>query len=77
MMKNLVLCKRLIGENVQSWSWLKAATITYTFKTLLRLYAIQVLTQRLLDMKLGHQCNYHKGWAAFRIYANQPACHVY
>ena len=24
-------------------------------------------------MKLGPQCNYHKGWAAIKHYANQPA----
>ena len=27
----------------------------------------------LVDMKLGRRRNYHKGQAALKIYANQPA----
>ena len=54
----------------QSWkrafSWLKAPTGTFTLKTLLRHYAKQTL-------KLGPWRNYHKGRAAIRRYAKQPA----
>ena len=53
-------------------SWLKAASTTFTFKTLLRHYAKRVLTPRSLNVKFGPQCNYHEGWAA-RHYANQTA----
>ena len=54
-------------------SWLKAATTAFTFKTLLRHYAKQVLTPRSLNVKLGPRRNYHKGRAAIRHYANQTA----
>ena len=54
-------------------SWLKAPTSAFTFKTLLRHYAKQVLTPRSLNVKLGPRRNYHKGRAAIRHYANQPA----
>ena len=37
----------------RAFSWLKAATTTFTFKTLLRHYAIQALTPRSLNVKLG------------------------
>ena len=57
----------------RAFSWLKAATTAFTFKTLLRHYAKQVLTPRSLNVKLGPRCNYHKGRAAIRHYANQPA----
>ena len=67
----LVLCKRLIGEVVQSrrrpqtraLSWLKAVTSAFTFKTLLRHYAKRALTPQLVDVKLGHQCKSRKGGA--------------
>ena len=52
----------------------KAPTTAFTFKTLLRHYAKQALTPRSLNMKLGLRCNYHKGRAAIRHYANQTAC---
>ena len=57
----------------RAFSWLKAATTAFTFKTLLRHYAKRTLTPRSLNVKLGPQSNYHKGQAAIRHYANQPA----
>ena len=36
-----------------AFSWLKAATTAFTFKTLLRHYAKQALTPRSLNVKLG------------------------
>ena len=57
----------------RAFSWLKAATTAFTFKTLLRHYAKQVLTPRSLNVKLGPRRNYHKGRAAIRHYANQTA----
>ena len=57
----------------RAFSWLKAATTAFTFKTLLRDYAKQALTPRSLNVKLGPRRNYHKGRVAIRHYANQPA----
>ena len=57
----------------RAFSWLKAATTAFTFNTLLRHYAKQVLTPRSLNVKLGPRRNYHKGRAAIRHYANQTA----
>ena len=57
----------------RAFSWLKAATTALTFQTLLRHYAKRVLTPQSLNMKLGPRCNYHKGRAAIRHYANQTA----
>ena len=37
----------------RAFSWLKAATTAFTFKTLLRHYAKWVLTPRSLNVKLG------------------------
>ena len=54
-------------------SWLKAASTTFIFKTLLRHYVKQALTPRSLNVKLGLRHNYHKGRAAIRHYANQTA----
>merc|ERR1712155_356622 len=54
----------------RAFSWLKPATTAFTFKTLLRHYAKQTLTQWSLNMKLGPRRNYRKGWAAIRHYAN-------
>ena len=48
----------------RAFSWLKAATTAFTFKTLLRHYAKWTLTPRSLNVKLGPQGNYHKGRAA-------------
>ena len=49
----------------RAFSWLKAATTAFTFKTLLRHYAKQALTPRSLNMKLGPRRNYHKGRAVW------------
>ena len=57
----------------RAFSWLKVPNSTFTFKTLLRHYAKQALTQRSLNVKLGPRRNYHKGRAAIRHYANQTA----
>ena len=55
-----------------AFSWWKAPTSAFTFKTLLlRHYAKRALTPLSLDVKLRLQCNYHEGWAAIRHYANQ------
>ena len=37
----------------RAFSWLKAGTTAFTFKTLLRYYAKQALTPRSLNVKLG------------------------
>ena len=42
----------------KAFSWLKAATTAFTFKTLLRHYAKRVLTSRSHNVKLGPR---HKG----------------
>merc|ERR1712024_203921 len=55
----------------RAFSWLKAPTSAFTFKTLLRHYAKRALTPRSLNVKLGPRHNYHKGRAAIRHYANQ------
>ena len=47
----------------RAFSWLKAATTAFLFKTLLRHYAKWALTPRSLNMKLGPQRKGHKGWA--------------
>ena len=57
----------------RAFSWLKAATTAFTFKTLLRHHAKRALTPRSLNVKLGPRRNYHKGRAAIRHYANQTA----
>ena len=57
----------------RAFSWLKAATTAFTFKTLLRHYAKWALTPRSLNVKLGPRRNYHEGRAAIRHYANQTA----
>ena len=65
---------RLIGEVVQSrrrpllgraFSWLKAPTRAFTFKTLLRHYAKRALTPRSLNVKLGPRRKGHKGRAVW------------
>merc|ERR1711902_421627 len=57
----------------RAFSWLKAATTAFTFKTLLRHYAKRALTPRSLNVKLGPRRKGHKGRAAIRHYANQTA----
>ena len=55
----------------RAFSWLKAATTAFTFKTLSRHYDKRALTPRSLNVKLGPRRNYYKGWAANRHYANK------
>ena len=57
----------------RDFSWLKAPTGAFTFKTLLRHYAKRALTPRSLNVKLGRRRKGHKGRAAIRHYANQTA----
>ena len=66
-------CTIMEKAPTRAFSWLKVPTSAFTFKTLLRHYAKQALTPRSLNVKLGPRCNYHKGRAAIRHYANQPA----
>ena len=49
----------------RGFSWLKAPTSAFTFKTLLRHYAKQALTPRSLNMKLGPRRKGHKGRAVW------------
>ena len=42
-------------DPTRAFSWLKAATTAFTFKTLLRHYAKQALTPRSLNVKLGRK----------------------
>ena len=49
----------------RAFSWLKAATIAFTFKTLLRHYAKRALTPRALNVKLGPRRKGHKGRAVW------------
>ena len=60
----------IIMVNTRAFSWLKAPTSAFTFKTLLIHYAIRALTPRYLNLKLGPRRNYHEGRAAIRHYAN-------
>ena len=66
-------CRITEKAPTRAFSWLKAATTAFTFKTLLRHYAKRALTPRSLNVKLGPRRNYHKGRAAIRHYANQTA----
>ena len=47
----------------RAFSWLKAPTSAFTFKTLLRHYAKRALTPRSLNVKLGPRRKGHKGRA--------------
>ena len=49
----------------RAFSWLKAATTAFTFKTLSRHYAKQALTPRSLNVKLGPRRKGHKGRAVW------------
>ena len=49
----------------RAFSWLKAATTAFTFKTLLRHYAKRALTPRSLNMKLGLRHKSQKGRAVW------------
>merc|ERR1712242_670199 len=44
----------------RAFSWLKAATTAFTFKTLLRHYAKRALTPQSLNVKLGPQRKGHR-----------------
>ena len=46
-----------------AFSWLKAATTAFAFKTLLRHYAKRALTPRSLNVKMGPRRKGHKGQA--------------
>ena len=52
----------------RAFSWLKAATTAFTFKTLLRHYAKRALIPRSLNMKLGLRRKGHKGRAVWLAY---------
>ena len=52
----------------RTFSWLKAPTSAFTFKTLLRHYAKRSLTPRSFNMKLGPGRKSHKGRAAIIAY---------
>ena len=68
---------RLIGEvctststekaPTRAFSWLKAPTSAFTFKTLLRHYAKQALTPWSLNVKLGPRRKGHKGRAVWLV----------
>ena len=45
----------------RAFSWLKAATTAFTFKTLLRHFAKRALTPRSLNVKMGPRRKGHKG----------------
>ena len=49
--------------STKAFSWLKAATTAFTFKTLLRHYAERA--KRSLNMKLGPRHKGHKGRAVW------------
>ena len=49
----------------RAFSWLKAATTAFTFKTLLRHYAKKALTPQFLNVKLGPRRKGHKGRAGW------------
>ena len=49
----------------RAFSWLKAPTSAFTFKTLLRHYAKQLLTPWQVDVKLGRRLKSHKGRAVW------------
>ena len=51
----------------RAFSWLKAATTAFTFKTLLRHYAKRALIPRSLNVKLGPRRKGHKGRAGLLV----------
>ena len=58
----------------RAFSWLKAATTAFKFKTLLRHYAKRALTPRSLNLKLGPRHKGHKGWAVWLAWCLIAAC---
>ena len=75
MIEKRFIRRFIIAEKAatRAFSWLKAATTSFTFKTLSRHYAKRALTPRSLNVKLGPRHNYHEGQAAVRHYDYQPA----
>ena len=73
--QNIVLCSApsvpqpvfTITEKAptRAFSWLKAATTAFTFKTLLRHYAKQALIPRSLNVKVDPRRKGHKGRAVW------------
>ena len=57
----------------RAFSWLKAATSAFTFKTLLRHYAKQALTPRSLNVKLAPRRKSQGTGGYIRHYVNQTA----
>ena len=59
----IIIRRFVITEKAPSraFSWLKAATTTFAFKTLLRHYAKRALTPRSLNVKLGPRRKGHMG----------------
>ena len=51
--------------STRAFSWLKAPTSAFPFKTLLRHYAKRELTPRSLNVKLGPRRKGHKGRAGW------------
>ena len=51
----------------RAFSWLKAPTCAFTFKTLLRHYAKRALTPWSLNEKLGRRRKSHKGQADWLV----------
>ena len=51
----------------RAFSWLKAATTAFTFKTLFRHYAKQALSPRSLNVKLGPRRKGHNGGAGWLV----------
>ena len=61
----------------RAFSWLKAATNAFTFKTLLRHYAKQALTPWSLHVKLGLRLNQEKALVgAFSVITNLQVAFV-
>ena len=52
----------------RAFSWLKAPTSAFTFKTLLRHYAKRALTPRSLNVKFGPRRKGHKGQVGWLAY---------
>ena len=55
-----------------AYSWLKAPSSAFTFRTLLRHYAKRALTPQSLNVKLGPRRNYHVGPAAMQTMLTKP-----
>ena len=60
-------CTIMEKAPTRTFSWLKAPTSAFTFKTLLRHYAKRALTPRSLNVKLGPQHKSQKGRAGWLL----------